>query len=501
MRNLIVCCDGTWNTAKNMDGGTPAPTNVYKFHTALSTSDTQLKYYRSGVGTDGGLLHKFAGGALGFGINDDIKSPYKWLCENYRGEDKDQIFLIGFSRGAYTVRSLAGIIGKVGLVDLTDLSRTEPERWSAVELAYEKYRDRNDDLEVQVGRDVPIRFLGVFDTVGALGIPPDLNLTRRVFGRKKYQFHDTVLGERVQTARHALAMDERRLSFSPTLWTKFSDDSDVQQIWFPGVHADIGGGYADSGLGDITLDWMISEAKICGLKFQDRFRDQLKPNDRGILHDSYQGGFRFLRSRPREVPELNDQNNIHETARQRAAKPPISQSTYWPTAVLLKGSEVTRSIRAKEKWSSTGVYLEKGQSYSFEASGEWLDAGLKSGPEGLNSSMQRIGHAVGSGFGGLKRIFLSIDSDQSSLATLARRNDQWPWFSLVGFIANGHSELPPGTLIEEDSEPPQHQSFLIGSGTSSITPKASGYLYCYANDAWHFYKNNRGKVRLTIRCD
>ncbi|MEP3846554.1 MAG: DUF2235 domain-containing protein [Paracoccaceae bacterium] len=501
MRNLVVCCDGTWNTANNMDGGTPAPTNVYKFHTAVSTSDSQLKYYRSGVGTDGGLVRRLVGGALGYGINDDIKSPYKWLCENYRGEGKDQIFLVGFSRGAYTARSLAGIVGEVGLCDHTDPDMAEPDKWSAVERAYERYRNRTGDIDALDARAVPIRFLGVFDTVGALGIPPDLNFTRRVFGRKKYQFHDTALSEKVQTARHALAIDERRLSFTPTLWTKFGDDCDVEQVWFPGVHADVGGGYAETGLGDITLDWMIEEAKKCGLDFQDRFRDQLKPNERGLLHESFQGGFKVLRSQPREVPDLNDDDKVHESARVRAAKPPISQSTYWPTATLTTGSTVTRAIRAKERWSNTGIYLEEGKSYSFEATGEWLDADLKSGPEGVPNSLHRIGHAISAGIGGAKRLLLSIDCENSSRATLARRNDQWPWFSLIGFIANGYRDLPDGGHVEKLDEPPQHQTFLISSQTDAIVPKASGYLYCYANDAWHFYQNNRGKVVLEIRCD
>ncbi|WP_373636594.1 DUF2235 domain-containing protein [Yoonia sp. BS5-3] len=502
MRKLIVCCDGTWNTPHNMDGGTPAPTNVYKFYTAITGSDQQLKYYRSGVGTNGSRLRKYSGGALGYGIDDDIKSPFKWLCDHYRGPTKDQIFVCGFSRGAYTVRSLGGLIGKVGLLDHTSADLTEPEKWEAVTAAYNYYRQRSDTAPPQEGshEDVPIRFMGVFDTVGALGIPPDLNFMRRMFNRRKYQFHDTVLGQGVKTARHAVAMDERRFSFTPTLWTKIDSKRDIKQIWFPGVHGDIGGSYAQAGLGDITLDWMITEAAKCGLDFQERFLDQLSPDDRGLLHDSVQGGFKWLRTQPRAVPDVNSTKYVHASARRRLAKPPITQSDYWPTGKLKKGAApVTRTIGAKHRWCATGLYLEKGATYHFEASGEWLDKSLKSGPEGLKNSFQAAGHAVLAGVGRLKRALFSIEDDQTSRAILSRRQDQWPWFALVGVIANGERQLKPGVPEEQDTEPPTHQPFLIGARAGPVVPRESGYLYCYPNDAWHFYGNNRGKMTLTIR--
>lgn len=500
MRNLIVCCDGTWNTPNNMDGGTPAPTNVYKFHTAITGGENQLKYYREGVGSSGSTLRKLTGGALGYGIDDDIKSPYKWLCDNYRGPDEDQIFLIGFSRGAYTVRSLGGMIGKIGLCNHADPAMTEAQKWDVVTRAYNTYRGRGLTLPSEATRrtDVPIRFMGVFDTVGALGIPPDMNFMRRMFSRKKYQFHDTVLGAYVQTARHAMAMDERRLAFTPTLWTKVDEQRDIAQVWFPGVHGDVGGSYSDTGLGDITLEWMIKEARKCGLDFQDRFRDQLNPDERGLLHDSVQGGFKYMRTQPRAVPDLDDRKKVDASARRRAAKPPILQSDYWPTVKLREGEDLTRIIGAKRRWCRTGVYLEKGVTYQMQASGEWLDKNLKSGPEGLSGSFKSVGHAASGAWSGLRRTVLGTKDNKTSQATLGRRQDQWPWFALVGVVANGLKEPMDGVPDERNTEPPKHEPFLIGQSLPAFTPTQSGYLYCYANDAWHFYGNNRGKVLLKI---
>jgi hypothetical protein len=208
-----------------------------------------------------------------------------------------------------------------------------------------------------------------------------------------------------------------------------------------------------------------------------------------------------MRTQPRAVPDLNDHKHVHHAARRRAAKPPIMQSDYWPTAKLSNESIVTRVIGAKRRWCRTGIFLEKGITYQFEAEGEWLDKHLKSGPEGLPNSLKSIGHAVSAGVGKLKRTVFRIESNEPTKATLSRRQDQWPWFALVGVIVNGDRNPRGGVPIERDTEPPMHQPFLIGTKSGPITPKSSGYLYCYANDAWHFYGNNRGKVLLRIRRD
>ncbi len=246
MTRLVICCDGTWNSPEQEEGGLPAPTNVVRLKGSLAgvgpDGQPQLAYYRFGVGTSGGPLRRLREGGLGTGLGEDIKSAYYWLATTWKSGD--ELFFFGFSRGAYAVRSLAGMMGRCGLLNLDDVL-SESARWDRVDAAYAAYRHLPPgqpwDTPLPRRRDVPIRFMGVWDTVGALGIPQDfgINLMRRV---RSHRFHDTQLGKEVQTARHALAIDERRQSFSPTLWQGHAADRDIRQLWFPGVHSDVGGG-------------------------------------------------------------------------------------------------------------------------------------------------------------------------------------------------------------------------------------------------------------------
>ena len=256
MRNLVVCCDGTWNTPEQRDEGVPVPTNVVRLYNAVAERDAageeQLRYYHPGVGSEGNWWERLAGGSAGVGLTRNVLSAYRWLGTTYRDDGGgDRLFLYGFSRGAYTVRSLAGMIGQCGLLDLTGLD--EREVWKRVERAFkEGYRKRRAAADWAgdwhfhgggPGTTFPIHFIGVWDTVGALGIPDDLTLLNLLDDPKKYAFHATDLGDGVVHARHALALDEMRGSFSPTLWTDVAPSRDVKQVWFPGVHADVGGSY------------------------------------------------------------------------------------------------------------------------------------------------------------------------------------------------------------------------------------------------------------------
>ena len=272
-KNIVVCCDGTWNEPDEH------PTNVVKLMRALrpthpDSGRSQIVYYDEGVGTHWGL-DKVLGGALGIGLSENIKQAYRFIANNY--EDGDRIYCFGFSRGAFTVRSLGGLLGAVGLlpkIELDDFGR-----------AYAYYRLKQEERKGAKGQellkrlhprsDVRIHFMGVWDTVGALGIP--LSFLRGV-GRSKYAFHDTELGRSVTHARQALAIDERRGDFAPAIWTAPADrDLDKQtleQVWFVGAHSNIGGGYEDSRLSDIALIWMIEQAEAQGLAFdEDYFRE------------------------------------------------------------------------------------------------------------------------------------------------------------------------------------------------------------------------------------
>jgi uncharacterized protein (DUF2235 family) len=256
-KRIIFCADGTWDTPQNK-------TNVYKLFKALSVTAEQLPFYDDGVGSDGLPLEKLAGGAMGLGLFQKIKDGYTKIAHAY--EQGDDVFIFGFSRGAYTARSLAGMIANCGLPtkDFDD---------NLVGKAFEAYRDKLlrqtilDALTPQYGLfDACIRMVGVWDTVGALGIPSMIGKVDPVL----YGFLDTGLHPDVKNACHALAVDERRCEFPATLWTSTpAAGQHVEQVWFSGVHCDVGGGYPETGLSDITLSWMMGKANALGVQFAD----------------------------------------------------------------------------------------------------------------------------------------------------------------------------------------------------------------------------------------
>jgi uncharacterized protein (DUF2235 family) len=287
-RRLIALFDGTWSKAKTR-------TNVERFWRLVAPADAtgreQVCRYFAGVGVKPGLAH-LLGGAFGLGLSDSVKAGFRWLSKTWR--DGDEIWLLGFSRGAYTARSLGGLVRKCGLLRPDDKGEV-PE--SDVNAAYALYRNNlhPDDPAMLAFRtahshDVLIRFIGVWDTVGALGIPGVASWFP--FARSRYAFHDTDLSKIVQYAYQALALDEHRADFKPTKWTRPAqppspggspiawkpEQIEVEQRWFIGAHSDVGGGEATDGAGhspdtlpDITLDWMQAKARGAGLAFGKDF--------------------------------------------------------------------------------------------------------------------------------------------------------------------------------------------------------------------------------------
>lgn len=328
-KRLVVCCDGTWNTPDRIDRGQVCPSNVAKVALALATTDEQgtrqLLFYDRGVGTGG--LDRLPGGLFGWGLSQHILDCYRFIAGCY--EPGDEIFLFGFSRGAYTARSLAGLIRNAGV-----LRREHADRLSA---GYALYRRRDAGshpraLESELFRKsfahvARIRFLGVWDTVGALGIPvAQLGLLNR-----RWQFHDVELSSYVDHAYHAVAVDERRHWFTPTLWQQQEEaranGQVMEQVWFAGVHSNVGGGYVDSGLSDLALQWMTEKAIGCGLAFdQERLREQLKPNVLGELRNSKTGVYRLFRD---AVRPIGDGKNGNETAH-RSAVARVQRLRYRP---------------------------------------------------------------------------------------------------------------------------------------------------------------------------
>lgn len=258
-KRIVYCADGTWDNPGQ-------DTNVYKLYKALKVAAGQLPYYDDGVGCDGLLIQKLAGGALGAGLFQKIKDGYTKLAHAY--EKGDEIFIFGFSRGAYTARCLAGMVAICGLP-------TENFTDAVVETAFNAYRDRGQRDALLAGlkktcdmSDATLTMVGVWDTVGSLGIPA-------MFGGVDpllYGFLDTSLHPDVLHAYHALSIDERRAEFPPTLWTTSSPGQTLEQVWFAGVHCDVGGSYPGdsngSALSDLTFGWMMSKAAAHGLEFE-----------------------------------------------------------------------------------------------------------------------------------------------------------------------------------------------------------------------------------------
>ena len=286
-KRLIVCLDGTWNTP---DGGSN-PTNVVRIMRAIrpfgADGVPQITFYDAGVGTTGTKVSRVLAGAVGRGLDQNVQDGYRFLAHNW--QPGDEVYVFGFSRGAYTARSMCGFVNAVGLLHRADLDRL-PAAWDL-------YRKEKEEREADPAFpwfaersrwNVRVKCLGVWDTVGALGVPGEplegLNM--------KYRFHDAELSAMVECGFHALAIDEKRAPFEPTLWQKpkgsISPQRVVEQVWFPGVHANIGGGVADPGLPDVALHWMIDRVRAhADLAFDDTFIQQrTDPDPLGTIYES-----------------------------------------------------------------------------------------------------------------------------------------------------------------------------------------------------------------------
>jgi uncharacterized protein (DUF2235 family) len=276
-KRLALFLDGTWNEVSDN-------TNIWRLRslfTPLSSDGREQRaYYSTGLGTKFG--ERIRGGMFGRGIDTAITSAYEWLVENY--EPNDDIFIFGFSRGAYTARSLSGFVSKCGL-----LTRGAP---LGVNQLYKRYRRSNvktirelieeknegnitrsfeEAWMLKYAQPVPIKFVGVFDTVGALGVP--FPMLRRLRG-SAYPFLNTGLRRNNEYAFHALAIDEHRKAFRPTLWTnqgalnaKPRPMERTEQRWFVGAHANVGGGCFDDALAQLPFKWIERKAASLGLAF------------------------------------------------------------------------------------------------------------------------------------------------------------------------------------------------------------------------------------------
>ncbi|KAI1417545.1 hypothetical protein F5Y13DRAFT_184885 [Hypoxylon sp. FL1857] len=286
-KRIVVCCDGTWQnsdngyvkpTASNPIPTLQIPSNVTLISRAFkrncSDGTFQIVYYQSGVGSRAGIVDRILGGAFGIGIAENIREAYSYICANY--VDGDEIVLVGFSRGAFTARSIGGMISDLGLLTRAGMEffypvfkdmqnwmnggykdqfpdlpfpdkpkgphAAEEYRKRLVEKGYTRVRQDNGRGEL-----IKVKAIGVWDTVGSLS-------------------------NKIEHGFHALALDETRGPFSPTLWERepeYRAVSDLRQVWFPGSHGNVGGGWADQGSANITLAWMMDQLSSVGCEFVD----------------------------------------------------------------------------------------------------------------------------------------------------------------------------------------------------------------------------------------
>lgn len=479
MKRLVVCCDGSWNTPEM-----ESPTNVVRLARSVRSRDAnghpQIVYYDEGVGTHG-PIDKIVGGAMGAGLDFNVREAYRFLAGNF--EEGDEIYLFGFSRGAYTVRSLAGMIGLAGLLRRRQMTE--------VAEAYELYRkEKHRDAAPVVafrskhGTQVPpITLLGCWDTVGALGIPdklPGIGLDEHF--NKRYRWVDTKLGPHVEHALHALAIDERRVEFQPTPMESATEGQTLLQVWFPGDHGSIGGGqHHKEPLSRIALEWIVEKIADFGLglavdtPFPNLLpcdhnayfssnrspiyrRKPRHPGHTAVFHDSALR--RFLDLPPyRESVSAEQRDLLDAAAQQRAIQPSLrflSRET-----VLEVGGHADAIIMAALQRNNTKVLMQADGRYelSVAKSQHWRDGDLPPcGPRGW-----RLGEAK------MQPSFRRLDRMKLPLIRLARNLRVVPaanWLELIGI------------LVDDDG----HEHRVRIGGDKTYTAPCDGRFLMSAND-------------------
>ena len=340
-KNIVILSDGTGNSAAKL-----FKTNVWRIGEALDLSQgDQIYIYDDGVGTDRFKPLALLGGAVGLGLQRNVQQLYAFLCRNYR--PGDNIYLFGFSRGAFTIRVLVGLIHGMGLV--SDASDRELQR--NVQLAFQRYRSRYKTnlqkfFDKVLGRQPPsgaadakapaLCFVGLWDTVDAYGLPVEELKKGIYYWFKSWDLPDRKLSPIVKRACHALSLDDQRRTFHPLLWDEQEepertarynlDPQRLTQVWFIGVHSNVGGGYPEDGLSYVPLAWIVREAEAAGLRFRPaavadahRYADWNAP-----LYNSRSGFASYYRYDPRDVGKMcnDDYHGVH------IARPKIHESVF-----------------------------------------------------------------------------------------------------------------------------------------------------------------------------
>ena len=316
MKRIVICADGTWNRPEE-DLEKDFPTNVLKLARAIKPGDKdvpQQVFYDWGIGSS---HDRVIGGATGRGLHKNIMDNYRYIVQNY--SPNDEIYLFGFSRGSYTVRCLCGLINNCGI-----LKRPHA---SLIQKAFDHYKKSGPKHAPKGEKSVEfrknfshasrkIKFVGVWDTVGAMGIP----FSFLGLFEDKDEFYDTKIGSNVDFARHAMAIDEHREDFKPTIWEP-RPEVDIKQVWFAGAHADIGGSYKPDGdgtlLSDFPLLWLIDESRKIGLKVEPHLVNSVKPHYNSTLHKSRRSFYRVKKAYYRSIEHGKGDVFIHQSVKDR----------------------------------------------------------------------------------------------------------------------------------------------------------------------------------------
>ncbi len=408
----LYAFDGTWNS-EGAEEKNIQDTNVVRFKELYLGNNTE---YLEGVGTRHGKVGAFFGGLFGSGGKTRIDEMYEELCENWRNGDKE-IDIIGFSRGAALAVHFANRIGKEGI--RLENGKTEPAK---------------------------IRFLGIWDIVGSFGLSFDTVI----------DFQDINLGWEIDTVHkcvehccHAMALDERRETFDVTRLDPKHHYDKVKEVWFRGVHSDIGGGNENVARSNIALQWMIEQARKSELSFNE-VKAQL-PRYREM--DSF--------------APISENTDVKIDDRRKVLKGDEKHPSAQPNFLLEVGQSHTCKVLAQSKYNWSGVTLKAGHRYSFSvpADTQWEDGGIKCGPEGWKSEVLPWYKE------GFVKTFESY-----------RRKPDANWFALIGSLGDEDDDL-----------------FLIGDCTMQYTATHEADLYLFANDVPSRYSNNEGFILVTIQ--
>jgi uncharacterized protein (DUF2235 family) len=532
-RRIVILCDGTSNRPDNHPDGESIATNIWKLSGLLRDDDTQTIWYEAGVGSDSSstaasakrtqyflsltgfaqgtkifagvdMLIKLIEGGFGVGISDTIVNGYKAIVRLYRPGDR--LYLVGFSRGAFAARCIAGVISRCGLLraeyerfapDVVQIYRTRlsPDNDEPLRLDM-AYPGVGSELEPDAKHAVAIEFVGVFDTVASLGFPL-WGWWFRVLPVWRSLPFSSDPAKVCRHIYHALAMDERRSQFFPTLYTMPTSGSRpavLKQVWFRGAHADIGGGYPRHDVSDIPLRWMMDAMLQHGLEFRPGAEANLVPNPVATLHDELvrDPTWNFFGSWPRWHPvpghdEGDQSSELHSSVIERAAT--IERETGRPDLRRIKEKQEFVVITNKP-WFRTGLIIEQGCYYCLKYLGGLTRDGERppADPGGQNAGM-RILSPFSPRLPDENWMFLGAAIAHPRVWTPQERGF---WEGVRYLLGNG-----PELLLD--------QIALIGGDLTQVgnsifikSKAPSGLLYLFVNDVWQTAGNNSGGPRLSI---